>query len=271
MSTIAASTAAGSRISGSRSGGIVSAIGSAIGSGNPANLAALGLNNQQAAGAAPEPESTDPSYLSDANSAYSDAYSAMMDNQGPGGRANAQSAGLMDTFNSAKEARDAARLRFKSEEAGMSPEEYSQDQVSQYGGGYGRRLGIGNMMSQYGNIRNGVNATQNQLVSDAQQSYTDNPSEQETSESKLRNPLGQELEPMTNAIGFKNSAITNAGKMFGQSYGGLFAGAAKKIKNNSFEVHKMYSKDGKVETAETEKEHLALKKKGYNHDKSRKK
>lgn len=267
MSTIAASTAAGSRISGSRSGGIVSA----IGSGNPANLAALGINNQQAAGAAPEPESTDPSYLSDANSAYSDAYSAMMDNKGPGGRANAQSAGLMDTFNSAKEARDAARLRFKSEEAGMSPEEYSQDQVSQYGGGYGRRLGIGNMMSQYGNIRNGVNATQNQLVSDAQQSYTDNPSEQETSESKLRNPLGQELEPMTNAIGFKNSAITNAGKMFGQSYGGLFAGAAKKIKNNSFEVHKMYSKDGKVETAETEKEHLALNKKGYNHDKSRKK
>ena len=267
MSTIAASTAAGSRISGSRSGGIVSA----IGRGNPANLAALGINNQQAAGAAPEPESTDPSYLSDANSAYSDAYSAMMDNQGPGGRANAQSAGLMDTFNSAKEARDAARLRFKSEEAGMSPEEYSQDQVSQDGGGYGRRIGIRNMMFQYGNIRNGVNATQNQLVSDAQQSYTDNPSEQETSESKLRNPLGQELEPMTNAIGFKNSAITNAGKMFGQSYGGLFAGAAKKIKNNSFEVHKMYSKDGKVETAETEKEHLALKKKGYNHDKSRKK
>ena len=225
MSTIAASTAAGSRISGSRSGGIVGA----IGGGNPANLAALGLNNQQAAGAAPEPESTDPSYLSDANSAYSDAYSAMMDNKGPGGRANAQSAGLMDTFNSAKEARDAARLRFKSEEAGMSPEEYSQDQVSQYGGGYGRRLGIGNMMSQYGNIRNGVNATQNQLVSDAQQSYTDNPSEQETSESKLRNPLGQELQPM-NAVGFKNSAITNAGEMFGQSYGGLFGGAAKKYK-----------------------------------------
>lgn len=236
MSTIAASTAlAGSSVSDSRSGGIVSTM---FGE-NPANLAALGSNNQQAAGAAPEPESTDPSYLSDANSAYSDAYSAMMDNKGPGGRANAQSAGLMDAFNSAKEARDAARLRFKAEEAGMSPEEYSQDQVSQYGGGYGRRLGIGNMMSQYGNIRNGVNATQNQLVSDAQQSYTDNPSEQETSdnpseqetsESKLRNPLGQELEPMTNAIGFKNSAITNAGEMFGQSYGGLFAGAAKKYK-----------------------------------------
>jgi len=243
MSTIAASTAlAGSKISDSRSGGIVSTM---FGE-NPANLAALGSNNQQAAGAAPEPESTDPSYLSDANSAYSDAYSAMMDNKGPGGRANAQSAGLMDTFNSAKEARDAARLRFKSEEAGMSPEEYSQDQVSQYGGGYGRRLGIGNMMSQYGNIRNGVNATQNQLVSDAQQSYTDNPSEQETSESKLRNPLGQELQPM-NAVGFKNSAITNAGEMFGKSYGGLFAGAAKKYKWPTYcnvdTMHTMYWND----------------------------
>ena len=242
MSTITAAAAASGSLSprftqltGSRSGGIIAAAGQALGS-----------NNQQAAGAA-EPESTDPSYLSDANSAYSDAYSAMMDNQGPGGRANSQSAGLRDTFNSAKEARDAARLRFKSEEAGMSPEEYSKDQVSQYGGGYGRRLGIGNMTSQYGNVRNGVNATQNQLVSDAQQSYTDNPSEQETSESKLRNPLGQELQPMTNAIGFKNSAITNAGNMFGQSYGGLFAGAAKEIKNNSFEAqHNVYAKTDKL-------------------------
>lgn len=234
MSTIAAATAASGNstpgsLTGSRSGGILSA----IRNGNPANLAALGVSiaGKQDAGAAPEPESTDPSYLSDANSAYNEAYSAMMDNRGPGGRANAQSAGLMDAFNSAKEARDAARLRFKSEEAGMSPEEYSQDQVSQYGGGYGRRLGIGNMMSLYGNIRNGVNATQNQLVTDAQQSYTDNPSEQEqqaSAASNLRNPLGQELEPMTNAVGFRNSAITNAGKMFGQSYGGLFAGAAKK-------------------------------------------
>ena len=235
MSVIAAAQAAsGSTISGSRSGGTSSfehLRNSPFLRGNPANLAALGLDNQQAAGAAPEPESTDPSYLSDANSAYSDAYSAMMDNRGPGGRANSQSAGLRDTFNSAKEARDAARLRFKSEEAGMSPEEYSQDQVSQYGGGYGRRLGIGNMMSQYGNVRNGVNATQNQLVSDAQQSYTDNPSEQEqqgNAASNLRNPLGQELEPMTNAVGFRNSAITAAGEMFGKSYGGLFAGAAKK-------------------------------------------
>jgi len=246
MSTIAASAAAGSRVLGSRSGGIGSVVGNLMGGSAMAALG-LGLNNQQAVGAAPEPESTDPSYLSDANSAYSDAYSAMMDNQGPGGRANAQSAGLRDTFNSAKEARDAARLRFKAEEAGMSPEEYSQDQVSQYGGGYGRRLGIGNMISQYGNVRNGVNATQNQLVSDAQQSYTDNPSEQETSESKLRNPLGQELEPMTNAIGFKNSAITNAGKMFGQSYGGLFAGAAKKYKGpahcNVDTMHTMYWND----------------------------
>lgn len=246
MSTITAITAASTaasgsseprftQLTGSRSGGLISSLGKS-----------LGANNQQDAGTA-ESESTDPSYLSDANSAYSDAYSAMMDNQGPGGRANAQSAGLMDTFNSAKKARDAARLRFKSEEAGMSPEEYSQDQVSQYGGGYGRRLGIGNMMSQYGNIRNGVNATQNQLVSDAQQSYTDNPSEQESAVSNLRNPLGQELEPMTNAVGFKNSAITNAGKMFGQSYGGLFAGAAKKYKGpahcNVDTMHTMYWND----------------------------
>ena len=114
MSTIAASTAAGSRISGSRSGGIGSAIGNAM-NGSAMAALGLGLNNQQAVGAAPEPESTDPSYLSDANSAYSDAYSAMMDNQGPGGRANAQSAGLMDALNSAKKARDAARLRFKAE------------------------------------------------------------------------------------------------------------------------------------------------------------
>jgi len=246
MSTITAITAASTaasgsseprftQLTGSRSGGLISSLGKS-----------LGANNQQDAGTA-ESESTDPSYLSDANSAYNDAYSAMMDNQGPGGRANAQSAGLMDAFNSAKKARDAARLRFKSEEAGMSPEEYSQDQVSQYGGGYGRRLGIGNMMSQYGNIRNGVNATQNQLVSDAQQSYTDNPSEQESAVSNLRNPLGQELEPMTNAVGFKNSAITNAGKMFGQSYGGLFAGAAKKYKGpahcNVDTMHTMYWND----------------------------
>ena len=39
----------------------------------------------------------------------------------------------------------------------------------------------------------------------------------------------------------------------------------------AFKIHKMYSKDGKVETAETKKEHLALKEKGYNHDKRRKK
>ena len=224
MSNIAASAAASGNstpgsLTGSRSGGIISAAADVMGG-----------NNQQATGVT-EPESTDPSYLSDANSTYSDAYSAMMDNRGPGGRANAQSSSLSTAFNSAKEARDAARLRFKSEEAGMSPEEYSQDQVSQYGGGYGTRLGIGNMMSQYGNIRNGVNATQNQLVTDAQQSYTDSPSEQEqegSAASNLRNPLGQELEPMTNAVGFRNSAITAAGEMFGKSYGGLFAGAAKK-------------------------------------------
>jgi len=39
----------------------------------------------------------------------------------------------------------------------------------------------------------------------------------------------------------------------------------------AFKIHKMYSKEGKVLTAETKKEHLALKKKGYSHDKRREK
>ena len=34
----------------------------------------------------------------------------------------------------------------------------------------------------------------------------------------------------------------------------------------AFKEHKMYSKKGKVETAETKKEHLALKKEGYGHE-----
>ena len=38
----------------------------------------------------------------------------------------------------------------------------------------------------------------------------------------------------------------------------------------AFKIHKMYSKDGEVKEAETMKEHLALKEKGYNHDKTRK-
>ena len=38
----------------------------------------------------------------------------------------------------------------------------------------------------------------------------------------------------------------------------------------AFKIHNMYSKDGKVEKAETMKEHLALKNQGYNHDKRRK-
>ena len=34
----------------------------------------------------------------------------------------------------------------------------------------------------------------------------------------------------------------------------------------TFKKHKMYSKDGSVEVAETNKEHLSLKKEGYGHD-----
>ena len=39
----------------------------------------------------------------------------------------------------------------------------------------------------------------------------------------------------------------------------------------AFKIHKMYSKEGKALTAETMKEHLALKKKGHNHTKKPKK
>ena len=39
----------------------------------------------------------------------------------------------------------------------------------------------------------------------------------------------------------------------------------------AFKIHKMYGKEGEVKTAKTMKEHLALKKKGFNHDKRRKK
>lgn len=34
----------------------------------------------------------------------------------------------------------------------------------------------------------------------------------------------------------------------------------------TFKKHNMYSKDGSVEVAETNKDHLSLKKKGYSHD-----
>ena len=35
----------------------------------------------------------------------------------------------------------------------------------------------------------------------------------------------------------------------------------------AFKIHKMYSKSGQVKTAKTNKEHLALKAKGYTHTK----
>lgn len=242
MAVTAAAVASGSRSSGSRSGGI----GSILGNPSQGIIAALG---RKVTSETPEPVSNDPEYLSSANSAYDDAYKAMMDNQGPGGRANAQSSGLRSAFESAKAAREAARFRFKAEEAGMSPEEYNNNQISNFGGILGQ-----DNVSRFGNIRNNRNAAFNSVVGDAQQSYTDNPSNptediEATSEvtSNLRNPLGQELEPMTNAVGFKNSAISNAGKMFGNTYGSLFAGAAKKYEGpahcNVDTMHTMYWND----------------------------
>ena len=256
MSVAAARAATGAS---SGVGGVIGSLANSMAGGTSLNNAMLGGilgnvptvlgNAQQAASQNQEPVSTDPEYLSSANSAYSDAYQAMMDNQGPGGRANAQSASLRSAFNDAKAARDAARLRFKAEEAGMSPEEYNNDQINKFGGIAGQ-----NNVSRFGNIRNNKNAAFNSVVADAQQSYTDNPSDPvepmgATSEvaSNLRNPLGQELKPMMNAVGFKNSAISNAGKMFGNTYGSLFAGAAKKYEGpahcNVDTMHTMYWND----------------------------
>ena len=215
------------------------------GNGNIAARGILGYGVKNVAGAVTqnqEPVSNDPEYLSSANSAYDDAYKAMMDNQGPGGRANAQSSGLRSAFNDAKSAREAARFRFKAEQAGMSPEEYNNDQINRFGGIQGQ-----NNVSRFGTIRNNVNADFNSVVGSAQESYTDNPSDPSEEKSNLRNPLGQELEPMMNAVGFKNSAISNAGKMFGNTYGSLFAGAAKKYEGpahcNVDTMHTMYWND----------------------------
>ena len=256
MSVTAARAA---KVSSSGVGGVIGSLANSMAGGTSLNNAMLGgifggvptalSNAQQAVVQNQEPVSTDPEYLSSANSAYSDAYQAMMDNQGPGGRANAQSASLRSAFNDAKAARDAARLRFKAEEAGMSPEEYNNDQINKFGNIAGQ-----NNVSRFGNIRNNRNAAFNSVVADAQQSYTDNPSDtvepmEATSEvtSNLRNPLGQELKPMMNAVGFKNSAISNAGKMFGNTYGSLFAGAAKKYEGpahcNVDTMHTMYCND----------------------------
>lgn len=253
MSVAAARAARGSS---SGVGGVIGSLANSMAGGTSLNNAMMsgifghgliGSAVQNVAGAVTqnqnqEPVSNDPEYLSSANSAYDDAYKAMMDNQGPGGRANAQSSGLRSAFNDAKSAREAARFRFKAEQAGMSPEEYNNDQINRFGGISGQ-----NNVSRFGNIRNNVNADFNSVVGSAQESYTDNPSDPSEGESNLRNPLGQELEPMTNAVGFKNSAISNAGKMFGNTYGSLFAGAAKKYEGpahcNVDTMHTMYWND----------------------------
>ena len=43
----------------------------------------------------------------------------------------------------------------------------------------------------------------------------------------------------------------------------------RKKNTKKFKVHNMYSKTGIVKKANTMKDHLSLKKKGYNHDKRR--
>ena len=178
MSTVAASAAGA--ISGSRSGNMMGtsivgtpierALGILKGRGIFGKIASVINQSQEPE---PEPVSTDPEYLSSANSAYDDAYSAYFDGTGAAGRSSEQSAALRSAFTEAKAAREAARFRFKAEQAGMSPEEYRADQTSKYGNISGNNMGL----SMYGNVRNNRNAAYDSVVGDAQQSYTDNPND----------------------------------------------------------------------------------------------
>jgi len=113
----------------------------------------------------------------------------------------------------------------------LSPEEQATQKMNAEGGTAGN-------VSVFGNIKNGVNSNFNaQVASDQKEFESQQPAE-------LANPLGTPLEPM-GAVGGVASAITggvlpqngspftgqaqmNAGKMFGQTYGGMFAGASKK-------------------------------------------
>ena len=115
----------------------------------------------------------------------------------------------------------------------LSPEEQAIEKQKAEGGTMGN-------VSLYGNIRNGVNAEFSNKVANEQKEF------ENREPVELANPLGTPLEPM-GAVGGMASAITggvlpqngspftgqaqmNAGQMFGQTYGGMFAGASKKIK-----------------------------------------
>ena len=115
----------------------------------------------------------------------------------------------------------------------LSPEEQAIQKMNAEGGTAGS-------VSVFGNMKNGVNSNFNaQVAGDQKEFESQQPAE-------LANPLGTPLEPM-GAVGGIASAITggvlpqngspftgqaqmNAGQMFGQTYGGMFAGASKKIK-----------------------------------------
>jgi len=113
----------------------------------------------------------------------------------------------------------------------LSPEEQALQEMSQVGGTVGN-------VSSFGNMKNGVNSNFNAQVTNNQADFESKPP------SELANPLGTPLQPM-GAVGGISSAITggvlpqngspftgqaqmNAGQMFGQTYGGMFAGASKK-------------------------------------------
>ena len=113
----------------------------------------------------------------------------------------------------------------------LSPEEQAIQKMNAEGGTAGN-------VSVFGNMKNGVNSNFNaQVAGDQKEFESQQPAE-------LANPLGTPLEPM-GAVGSMASAVTggvlpqngspftgqaqmNAGQMFGQTYGDMFAGASKK-------------------------------------------
>ena len=146
------------------------------------------------------------------------------------GRALGVSSGQSRSSNAMTQAQQAAQ-QAQAAVPELSPEEQAIQKMNAEGGTAGS-------VSVFGNMKNGVNSNFNaQVAGDQKEFESQQPAE-------LANPLGTPLEPM-GAVGGMASAITggvlpqngspftgqaqmNAGQMFGQTYGGMFAGASKK-------------------------------------------
>ena len=142
----------------------------------------------------------------------------------------ANAAGQSRSSNAMTQAQQAAQ-QAQAATPELSPEEQALQKMSEVGGTVGN-------VSSFGNMKNGVNSNFNAQVTNDQADFESKPPPE------LANPLGTPLQPM-GAVGGMSSAITggvlpqngspftgqaqmNAGQMFGQTYGGMFAGASKK-------------------------------------------